>query len=105
MSEAWKVVLLAIMQRITEFLPVSSTGHWVIAQRERFHNMDSPGVFLGVALHAVVLAVAMTRTGIAIAASSPAIIWRLVTSSSCCAVKRWTAGCMVRFLPADDCQT
>lgn len=42
-------IVLGIVQGITEFLPVSSSGHLVILQR--FIGLDEPGVTLEVLLH------------------------------------------------------
>jgi len=43
------VILLAIVQGLTEFLPISSSGHLVLAQYVL--GVESPGVALEVALH------------------------------------------------------
>ncbi len=50
MSDWLQAILLGILQGITEFLPVSSSGHLVVA--EKFLNVNSPGMFLEVMLHA-----------------------------------------------------
>lgn len=49
MSDLANVILLAILQGITEFLPVSSSGHLVIGQH--LLGLQSPGIRLQVILH------------------------------------------------------
>ncbi|NLW17395.1 MAG: undecaprenyl-diphosphate phosphatase [Firmicutes bacterium] len=47
--QLWEVVLLGILQGFTEFLPVSSSGHLVIAQD--LLGVATPGVVLELVLH------------------------------------------------------
>lgn len=44
-----KIIVLAAVQGITEFFPVSSSGHLVLLQN--IFNLDSPGITLEVMLH------------------------------------------------------
>ena len=50
MEQTLKVILLAILQGIAEFLPISSSGHLVLAQA--LMGVKDPGITLEVALHA-----------------------------------------------------
>jgi len=47
--DIWRAILLGIVQGLTEFLPVSSSGHLVLA--ERLFGVDPPGVTFEVMLH------------------------------------------------------
>lgn len=54
----WEGVLLGLVQGVTEFLPVSSSGHLVVA--EVMLGVHTPGVFVEVTVHvATVLAVVL----------------------------------------------
>lgn len=46
----WEGIVLAIVQGLTEFLPVSSSGHLVIVQ-SLFKGFEQPGVLFDVVLH------------------------------------------------------
>ena len=45
----WEALILGIVQGITEFFPVSSSGHLVMT--ERLLGLDLPGIGFAVALH------------------------------------------------------
>ena len=45
----FEAILLGILQGLTEFLPVSSSGHLVLAQQ--FLGLKEPLVFFDVMLH------------------------------------------------------
>lgn len=49
----WEAVVLGVVQGLTEFLPVSSSGHLVITQA--LLGVDTPGVFFEVMVHVATL--------------------------------------------------
>lgn len=50
MRELFDLVFLALLQGVAEFLPISSSGHLVIAQK--LLGMHQPGILIEVTLHA-----------------------------------------------------
>lgn len=56
MMEVWKAALLGLVQGLTEFLPVSSSGHLLLFERILGADTGGADLFLGVMLHAGTLA-------------------------------------------------
>ena len=54
----WEALFLGLVQGLTEFLPVSSSGHLVIAGT--FLGVDTPGVFFEVMVHVATLISVLT---------------------------------------------
>lgn len=54
--EVWKAALLGLVQGLTEFLPVSSSGHLLLFERILGADTGGADLFLGVMLHAGTLA-------------------------------------------------
>jgi undecaprenyl-diphosphatase len=50
MPDIFKIIILAMIQGLTEFLPVSSSGHLGLAQH--FLDFDAPGILFEVMVHA-----------------------------------------------------
>ena len=54
--EVWKAAVLGLVQGLTEFLPVSSSGHLLLCERILGADTGGADLFLGVMLHAGTLA-------------------------------------------------
>jgi undecaprenyl-diphosphatase len=87
----WEVILLGLIEGVTEFLPVSSTGHLLLT--EHFLGVCSPGktfevlIQLGAILAILsVYAAKLTRIGLALPYDARA--------------RRFVAGILLAFLPA-----
>src|SRR5258705_920946 len=42
MHDLWKTIILGIVEGLTEFVPVSSTGHLLLCERWMHINLDEP---------------------------------------------------------------
>lgn len=73
MREFFDVMLLAVVQGIAEFLPISSSGHLVLAQS--LLKINTPGVRLEVVLH--------LGTMISIIVYYRTVLWRLIRGALC----------------------
>lgn len=49
--EIWQAIILGLVQGLTEFLPVSSSGHLVFFQRLLGVDLEGGAMFLGIMLH------------------------------------------------------
>lgn len=47
----WKAVILGLVQGLTEFLPVSSSGHLILIKQILGVNLESGGMFFDIMLH------------------------------------------------------
>ncbi len=87
----WQVVLLGLIEGLTEFLPVSSTGHLLLAGH--FLGFNSPGrsfeVLIQLGAILAVLSVYFTK-----------LIRLLVDLPSDARTRRFVLGVLVAFLPA-----
>lgn len=69
----WQAVVLGLVQGLTEFLPVSSSGHLVLA--EAAMGVQPPGVFVEVALHVATLGSVLVVYGRRLWAVARGVVW------------------------------
>ena len=93
MSDTLRAVLLGIVEGVTEFLPVSSTGHLLLA--ERFFNLGEDNFWKSFAILIQLGAI------LAIVAIYFTKLWRIVTGMFTNPDdRRFVIGLLVAFLPA-----
>lgn len=61
MLTAWEAILLGLLQGLTEFLPISSSGHLVIAQH--FLGIEQPMLSFDIAVHVGTLVAVISAFG------------------------------------------
>jgi len=79
-------VILGIVQGLTEFLPVSSSGHLVLLQK--IFNINEPGLFFDTMLHAG------TLTAVFI------VLWKDIWSLICKPIQKLTLFLIIATIPA-----
>jgi undecaprenyl-diphosphatase len=89
--ELWQVVLLGILEGLTEFIPVSSTGHLLLAGH--FLGFDSPGKSFEVLIQlGAILAILSVYFG---------KLWKmLIDLPSDARTRRFVGAILLAFLPA-----
>src|SRR5438552_17300016 len=93
MSDAIRAVILGIVEGVTEFLPVSSTGHLLLA--ERFFNLGEDNFWKSFAILIQLGAI------LAIVCLYFVKLWRAATGMFTDATqRRFVLGFLVAFLPA-----
>ena len=70
----WQAVLLGLVQGVTEFLPVSSSGHLVLV--EALTGVKTPGLLVEVLLHAATLGSVLVVYGRRLAAIAVGVLTR-----------------------------
>lgn len=88
---AWQVILLGLLEGLTEFIPVSSTGHLLLAGH--FLGFESPKKVFEVLIQlGAILAILSVYAG---------KLWHLLrTFSSSVETRRFVLGILLAFLPA-----
>ncbi len=87
----WQIILLGILEGLTEFIPVSSTGHLLLT--EHFLGIQSPGNVFEILIQLGAVLALLTVYA--------AKLWRLVVDlPSDPATRRFVTAIVVAFLPA-----
>ena len=71
----WILIILAVIQGLTEFLPVSSSGHLVLLYK--WFGVEDGGVLLSILLHIATLMAVIALTGWDIYKIAPELIIQL----------------------------
>ncbi len=89
--ETWQVIVLGALEGLTEFIPVSSTGHLLLAGH--FLDVDSPGktfeVLIQLGAILAILSVYFAK-----------LLRLLIDFSSDARTRRFVTGILIAFLPA-----
>ncbi len=89
--ETWQVILLGLLEGLTEFIPVSSTGHVLLAGH--FLGFDSPGKVFEVLIQLGAI--------LAILSVYSVKLWRIATAlPTDPRARRFVAAVILAFLPA-----
>lgn len=81
--EIWKAIILGLVQGLTEFLPVSSSGHLILFQKLLNVNLEAGELFLGVMLHIgtlVALIIVFAKQILSALKSPPMLIYLVVAT-------------------------
>src|SRR3974390_3860270 len=93
MSDIWRAVILGIVEGVTEFLPLSSTGHLLLA--ERFFDLGEGNFWKSFTILIQLGAI------LAIVALYFSKLWRIAPGMfSDPSARRFVIGVLVAFLPA-----
>lgn len=79
--EAWKVALLGVLQGFAEFLPISSSGHLVIAEELLGEKLESAALNISLHLGSLVAILVVYYERIRRLLDQPRILWMVVLAT------------------------